>query len=66
MSVYQPAVTRVWIQCLSLRELMRLIWWSSTWIGDMDEETLLIWGGSGFQVTLKEPHMYYEQLIYLG
>jgi hypothetical protein len=32
----------------------------------MDEETLLILGGSGFQVTLKEPHMHYEQLIHLG
>jgi hypothetical protein len=60
MSLYQSIVTGVWTQYLGLQGLMRLIWWSSTWIVDLDNETLLVWSWLMFQVTLREPHMHQE------
>jgi hypothetical protein len=60
MSLYQSIVTGVWTQYLGLLGLMRLIWWSSTWIVDLDNETLLVWSWLMFQVTLREPHMHQE------
>jgi len=57
MSVYQ---------CLGMRGSIRLICWSSTWIVNLDEETLLIWSWLGFQVALRKPHQHHKQLVHLG
>lgn len=39
----------MWTQYLGLQGLMRLIYWSFTWIVDLDEEILLVWSWLKFQ-----------------